>query len=212
MLKNWWRQAPATVALCGLIIACYLITAAQSLSLVDNLSGSFLADHFVLYLPLMHSPWGLLRAVGMAFLHVGPGHMLLNLMLLFLLGREVETAYGPRLYVLLWFASAVGASAVSVWLDPYVSVAGASGVAYSLMVLFAFLVAQRGGDLRAPVVLILANIAYTLMTPSVSLWGHMGGLCAGLLLSLALLARRGRWPLVLLVTAGLVAALVLRVY
>lgn len=195
MLKTWWRQAPITVALCALMILMYLLTAAQSLSLSDNLSSSTIADYSILYLPVMNEPWGPLRAITAAFMHLGPGHLVLNLMLLFLLGREIEHAYGSRLYTLLWLCGAVGASAVTVWMDPLAATAGASGVGYALMVIFAFVVAQRGGDLRAPVVLILANVAYTLMTPTVSLWGHLGGLLAGLLLSLVLLNRASmvRW-------------------
>lgn len=213
MLKIWWRQAPVTVALCVLMVLFYVATVAQSLSVVDNLSGSSLADRFILYLPAMSGPFGPLRAVGSAFMHLGPGHLVLNLLLLFLLGREVETSYGARMYLLLWFASAVGASTVTVWMDPLAAVVGASGVAYALMVLFAFLVAQRGGDLRAPIVLILANVAYTLMTPAVSLWGHMGGLLAGLLLALALLTRdrRVRWILVSGIAALFVIALLFKV-
>ncbi|MEJ5998012.1 rhomboid family intramembrane serine protease [Corynebacterium sp. H130] len=210
MLKTWWRQAPVTVALCGLMILCYLITATQSLSLLDNLPESWLADHSVLYLPVMNEPWGPMRAITAAFMHIGPAHLLLNLLLLFLLGREVEGSYGSRLYLLVWVVAAIGASTVSVWMDPLVATAGASGVGYALMVIFAFIVAKRGGDLRGPIVLILANIAYTFMTPTVSLWGHLGGLLAGLLLSLALLPRsRALW--VVLVGAFFIAGLLWRI-
>lgn len=213
MLKKWWRQAPITVALCGLIILMYVATAAQSLSLTNNLSGSSIGDSWILYLPEMTETFGPLRALGSAFMHLGPAHLILNLLLLFLLGREVERAYGPRMYLTVWLASAEGASAASVWLDPLDAVAGASGVGYSLMVLYASMVARRGGDMRAPVMLIVANIAYTLITPAVSLWGHMGGLLAGLLLSLGLLPRnkRVRWVLVLVLGLSFVGAVLLRI-
>lgn len=213
MLKTWWRQAPVTLALCGLMILMYFATAAQSLSLMDNLSGSPLADACILYLPAMGSPFGPLRGIGAAFMHIGPGHLVLNLVLLFLLGREVEGALGGRLYLFVWLAAAIGASAVTVWMDPLAATAGASGVGYALMVLFAFLVAQRGGDLRAPIVLILANVAYTLMTPSVSLWGHLGGLLAGLCLALALLARNSqlRWGFVVVILVVFIVVLLAKI-
>lgn len=208
MLKTWWRQAPVTVFLCGLMILAYLVTALQSLSILDNLSGSWLADYSILYLPAMGGTLGPLRALSSAFMHIGPGHLALNLILIFLLGREVEQTYGSRLYLLVWLIAAVGASAVTVWMDPLAATAGASGVGYALMVIFAVIVAQRGGDLRAPLVLILANVAYTFLTPSVSLWGHLGGLLTGVLLSLGLLAR---WLGVAVVGLVVVAALWWRV-
>lgn len=186
MLKAWWRQAPVTVFFCSLMIVAYVATALQSLSLMDNLSGSSLGNASLLYLPLMTSPLGPLRALLAAFMHLGPAHLTLNLVLLFLLGREVEISYGSRLYLLVWIFAAIGASTVTVWMDPLASTVGASGVGYALMVLFLFVVRRRGGDLRGPLVLILANIMYTLITPTVSLWGHMGGLLAGLVLSFGL--------------------------
>lgn len=192
------------------MILAYLATAAQSLSLLDNLAGSSIGDFSLLYLPVMSTPWGPLRAVLAAFMHLGPGHLALNLLLLFLVGRELEQFFGSRLYLLLWFISAIGASTMIVWLDPIAPTVGASGVCYSLMVLLVYVVRQQGGDLRGPIVLIAANLAYTLMTPTVSLWGHVGGLCIGTLLVGGLLLRH-RWIAVSGIGLLCVVALLYRV-
>ncbi|MEJ5928455.1 rhomboid family intramembrane serine protease [Corynebacterium sp. H128] len=193
LIQRWWQQAPATVAFCAAMILAYVATAIQSLSLVDNLSRSGIADASILYLPDMYDAWGPMRALTSAFMHIGPGHLALNLVLLFLLGREIEQYAGRGLYILVWLTAAIGASTLTVWLDPINATAGASGVGYALMALLVGVVMQRGGDLRAPIVLIIVNIAFTVITPGISLWGHLGGLLAGFLLSVALLPRSRGW-------------------
>lgn len=189
LLRRWWSQAPATVAFCVLTIVGFVITATESRSLLNNLSASAVGDWCTLYLPNMTGPFGALKALTAAFMHLGPAHLALNLMLLFLLGREVEQAVGSRLFTLLWLVSAVGASTVSVWAAPLAPTVGASGVCYALMAVFVLVMWRRGGDLRGPLVLIAANLGYTFITPAVSLWGHVGGLLVGALLAVALLPR-----------------------
>lgn len=63
---------------------------------------------------------------------------------------------------------------------------GASGALFALMAMLVGAYRQRGLDLRAPVALVLANVAYTFLADGVSLWGHLGGLCTGIVLSLFL--------------------------
>ena len=50
-----------------------------------------------------------------------------------------------------------------------------------------------------PLVLVVVNVAYTLLSPTVSLWGHLGGLAAGAAMAWPLTSRnaRTRW-----ITAG----------
>ena len=62
--------------------------------------------------------------------------------------------------------------------------AGASGALFALMVLLISVYRSRGADLRAPIVLVVVNVAYTFLTTGVSLWGHLGGLFAGIILAL----------------------------
>ena len=68
---------------------------------------------------------------------------------------------------------------------------------------------QRGLDLRAPIALVVANVAYTFLANGVSLWGHLGGLCTGLVLSLFLYRKSPvlRWGGVVVVAAVILALL-----
>ncbi|MGO7522649.1 rhomboid family intramembrane serine protease, partial [Rhizobium brockwellii] len=51
--------------------------------------------------------------------------------------------------------------------------------------------------------LVAVNVAYTLLSPGVSLWGHLGGLAAGAVMAWPLTSEkvRTRW-----ITAGVAAA------
>ncbi|AKK01922.1 rhomboid family intramembrane serine protease [Corynebacterium epidermidicanis] len=196
VFKRWYVQAPVTVLLCLAILLVYVVTALQSLSLADNLASSSLAQAWVLFLPDMGASWfGPLRALGTAFLHVGPTHLVLNVLLLFLFGREVEQTWGSKMMAMVFVTAAVGSSAFSVLMAPGSRSAGASGVGYALMILLVLIVARRGGDLRAPLVLIAVNVVFSLTMPNIALWGHVGGLLVGALQTAALSFRSGgaRW-------------------
>ncbi|MEZ2121977.1 MULTISPECIES: rhomboid family intramembrane serine protease [unclassified Corynebacterium] len=213
MIRNLYRQAPVTASTVGLIVFVFLVTAVQSRSFTGNLDHSGLGDAWVLYLPLMDdSVFGPLRALGSALLHLGIGHMVVNVFLLYLIGRETESMFGSPLMLGILVTGALGASATVVWLSPDSPTVGASGAVYALMAVFvAIAYSRQDAQVSAALVLIGVNLVYTLMTPGVSLWGHLGGLGTGVLLSLVLFGTRspsGRWVGVgLLLGSGIVAVL-----
>ncbi|WP_368502612.1 rhomboid family intramembrane serine protease [Corynebacterium sp.] len=88
---------------------------------------------------------------------------------------------------------------------------GASGALFALMALLLGVYRSRGLSLRAPIFFVLANVAYTFLASHVSLWGHLGGLCTGLILLPFLFARRKsvRWVgiAVVAVIAGVLLSL-----
>ena len=198
VLRRLFRQAPATFTLCAANVVVYLLTAVQSLSFLHNLDESSL------------------RAVGATFLHDGPAHLLFNIVMIYLLGREVEKKIGHALFSTVYFAGGVSGSALSVWLDPQHAVVGASGSAYALMAVFAGLAAKRRGstDLRGAITLILVNLGFSMLSPGVSLAGHAGGLTAGIVMAMVLTIARTmlmRWGGVLAVFGSVVGALMTRV-
>lgn len=194
MARNLYRQAPVSAATATLIIIVFMITAVQSHSITGNLNDSGLGDAWVLYLPLMDgSPFGPLRALGSSLLHLGIGHMLINVILLYLIGRETEWTFGSPLTAGILVTGALGASATVVWQSPGSPTVGASGAVYALMAVFvAIAYSRKDSQVGGALVLIGVNLAYTLMTPGVSLWGHLGGLATGALLAGVLFGVRSR--------------------
>ncbi|MBM3695013.1 MAG: rhomboid family intramembrane serine protease [Actinobacteria bacterium] len=75
-------------------------------------------------------------AVGVSmFLHGGILHLLFNMWSLWIFGNNVEEAFGPLFYLLLYAASGVAATAGFVWANPQTTVplVGASGAIAGIM-------------------------------------------------------------------------------
>lgn len=188
--SRWYRDAPATTLFTTAATLVWIITALQSLSIMNNLGDSALADAWLLWGPAVSADgvhW--FRALGAIFLHVDLGHLAINGFMLMFIGREIEQFIGTPLYTLAFLAGGIGASATVVWLDYSAPTAGASGAIFALMVLLVGVNRHRGADLRAPLVLIAVNVAYTFLASNVSLWGHFGGLFFGVLLAAVIFHR-----------------------
>lgn len=210
MLQRYGRQAPITLLLISVNLVLWIITALQARSIEYSYVGSELAHSWALWGPdFQHEPW---LALTSAFMHVGAGHVLVNMIMLLFIGREVETYLGSGLYALAYVISALGASATILWLDFTTPTVGASGAIFALMALLIGVHRQRGADLRAPIIFVLVNVVYTFLSTGVSLWGHLGGLFTGLALMPFLFSPRNdvRWFGTLAIGAVVLGLLFLR--
>jgi membrane associated rhomboid family serine protease len=129
-----------------------------------------------------HQPYRLLTA---AFLHDGIWHIGLNMLVLVLIGMQLERLLGWARYLALYLVSALGGGVLVFLLDsPGQSVLGASGAIFGLFSAF-YLVARRlRADASNILVTIGINLVLTLLIPRVSLWGHLGGLITGIIVGL----------------------------
>ncbi|TRX53324.1 rhomboid family intramembrane serine protease [Corynebacterium guaraldiae] len=192
-MKNYLRSAPVTMVLMVLCIGAWLVTAIQAKTLVTPYYKSSLAQDWTLWGPdVAAHPFMVLTA---GFMHLDAGHLLVNMVMLFFVGREVERALGSALYAAAYLISIVGSSAAVLWMDFGTPTVGASGALFALMGLLIGVYRSRGLDLRAPIVLVVANVAYSFVAENVSVWGHLGGLLTGLLLAPFLFRQRAwlRW-------------------
>ncbi len=128
-----------------------------------------------LYVP--DEPWRLLTS---AFLHNSIIHIGLNMLILVLIGQQLEQVLGWARYLALYVVAALGGSALVYLVDSPISWGlGASGAIFGLFSAF-YLVARRL-RLEASGILITIgiNLVLTLLIPNVSLWAHVGGLITG---------------------------------
>jgi membrane associated rhomboid family serine protease len=127
-------------------------------------------------------PYRLLTAT---FLHDGLLHIGLNMLILVLIGRQLEQILGWARYLLAYLVCGFGGGVAVYVLDSSNTYGlGASGAIFGLFAVF-FLVAKR---LRADANGILAtigiNLVLTVLIPNVSLWAHVGGLATGAVVGL----------------------------
>jgi membrane associated rhomboid family serine protease len=131
------------------------------------------------------------RIITAAFLHIGPVHLLLNMLALLIFGSELERQVGRWRYLAVYLLSALGgAAALQLFGEPGRPVAGASAAIYGLLGGLAVLMIVRREDLRGLLTLLAINVVISFL-PNVSLLGHLGGLVAGFVsCALLVLARR----------------------
>src|SRR5262249_10180513 len=148
-----------------------------------------LIPEFGLFGPLVASgEW--YRLVTSAFLHEGLWHIAGNMILLFFLGRILEPGIGTPRFVALYVVSLLAGSFGALLLSPERLSYGASGAVFGVLGATFVVARGRGVDALASSVgvLILFNLAISFGVPGISIGAHLGGLVAGVLSALLILA------------------------
>jgi membrane associated rhomboid family serine protease len=123
------------------------------------------------------------RIVTGGFLHAGLLHLGMNMLLLYLLGTQLEPLLGRLRFFTLYLACLIAGSFGVLLVQPTSITVGASGAIFGLM--GAALAAQRLAPHRVQLAnigaLIVVNLLITFAVPNISAGAHIGGLVAGLL-------------------------------
>lgn len=130
------------------------------------------------------------RIVTSGFIHFGALHIAFNMYLLYLLGQLLEPALGRVKFVLLYFAALVGGSAGAMILQPSGFHGGASGAVFGLMGAAFVGYSIRGVNPFSTGIgtILVLNLVITFTIPGISIGGHLGGVVAGALAGLIVLA------------------------
>jgi len=132
--------------------------------------------------------WRLLTSV---FIHGGILHLLFNAYALYVIGRQIETFYGPLRFSVVFLLAGLAGSVASMLLTPAPSI-GASGAIFGLIGAEAVFLyrnrsllgprARRG--LQNILFIAVLNLAIGLQGAfNIDNWAHIGGLLGGLSLS-----------------------------
>jgi membrane associated rhomboid family serine protease len=176
--------------LIGANVGVYLLQLAQGAPISANRGSIF--ENGALYGPLVADGewWRLLTA---AFLHYGPLHLAMNMLVLYLFGPALEGVLGSVRFLLLYLAAGLAGSAGALLLSsPTAVTVGASGAIYGLF--GAILLLERQGTYvfgGSVLPLLVLNLAITFLVPGVSIGGHLGGLAGGAL-AIFVLSRFGQ--------------------
>jgi membrane associated rhomboid family serine protease len=180
---------PVTTALIAINVVMYLIEVATgSGGLSHEANGSFV-EHTILFGPLVaEGEWYRLLTAG--FLHASIIHIGFNMLLLFFLGRLLEPSLGSVRFAFLYFAALLAGSFGALLLDPNTPSLGASGAIFGLAGATFVIARGRGLDELAGQIglLIVINLVYGFVVTDVSVGAHLGGLVAGVICGLAIVA------------------------
>jgi membrane associated rhomboid family serine protease len=204
-----------TQALIAVNVGIYLLQLAMGAGL--NANSGWIFEHGVLVASGIDSSgdtvgvaegewWRLLTA---AFLHYGPIHLGMNMLVLWLIGPALEDYLGHGRYALLYLVSGLAGSAGALLWTPNAATVGASGAIWGIMGAALILEWRRiyvfGGQAMG---LVVFNLAITFLLPGISRGGHIGGLVGGAACALVFLSLRRSPTLATLAVAGVGVACV----
>lgn len=199
------RYRLVTLALIAINVLVFAVEVLLSGMRVD-ISTRTLVDMGAMYAPLIQSPVDLYRFVTPMFLHMDLMHLGFNMVALFSVGEVLERVLGKGNYLALYFIAGITGNAVSyaadVLLGGGASVsAGASTSVFGLFVAVALLGLLHKGNRsffaqysKSMLAVIGVNVAYTLLVPSISVSGHLGGALGGLIAMFMIPAKSLRVP------------------
>ncbi len=151
------------------------------------------------------------RLITSAFLHDGIFHLAFNMYALWLLGQLLEATFGTARFLTLYVSSLLGGAFGVMLVSPESPTVGASGAVYGLLGAMVLIQKVLSGKLwRSNLgILLIVNLALTLLVPRVSIGGHIGGLAAGLFMGsiMLLLEARGAPSWVMVVSGTLLSGL-----
>lgn len=160
----------------------------------------FMIAHGAMYAPLILEKGEYYRLLTSIFMHFGIRHLVNNMLILFILGDNLERVLGKIKYLFLYLVCGVGANIVSMLIgmaDYGRTVgAGASGAIFGVIGALFVVVAKNRGQLeelssRQLAVAIFFSLCLGFTSSSVDNAAHVTGLLLGIILAFILYRRPG---------------------
>jgi len=135
------------------------------------------------------------RTVSAMFLHGGWLHLLLNMWVLWNVGRLAERLFGSAAFAFLYFATGICGSLTRIVWEPSIASVGASGAIFGVLGALLAMLFHRGARIPRSIALahwpstllfVLFNLFNGYFDPLIDNAAHVGGLLSGLLLGWAL--------------------------
>lgn len=131
------------------------------------------------------------RLITPVFLHIGWMHLLMNSVILYYLGTQLESLLGAWRFALIYLMSALSGNLASFAFNQSIS-AGASTALFGLFGVALYLGKVYTGNpavqqmAKSFGTLILINLVFGFFSSSIDLAGHIGGLAGGYLIATAI--------------------------
>lgn len=163
--------------------------------------AEFLLRRGAMYVPYVAEGGEYYRLFTCMFLHFGFEHLMNNMVVLLIVGWNLEQEVGKFRYLMIYMASGLCGNIVSavwdIWTGEYAVSAGASGAVFGLIgALFYIALRNRGriGDIsgRGIIFMIAVMLYYGFTSTGVDNAAHIGGLLSGFLFSVLLYRKRKR--------------------
>lgn len=167
----------------------------------DIEKGYFLLNHGALYWPAVVNHHEYYRLISYMFLHGGIEHLVNNMIVLLVIGNNLERAIGKWKFIVLYFGSGILAGITSLVYnmrgDQYAISVGASGAIFGVVGGMVVLVILNRGRIEAIstrqlVFFVIFSLYGGFTSQGVDNAAHIGGLVAGALIALLLYQPKGK--------------------
>lgn len=157
--------------------------------------AGFMIQHGAMYEPLVTVSGEYYRLLTSVFMHFGINHIANNMLILFILGDNLERAMGHIKYLICYLICGVGANvismAVNVKQSNAVVSAGASGAIFGVIGGLLYAVLVNHGKLenlntRQILVMILLSLYFGFTSTGVDNVAHVAGLLIGIVMAMLL--------------------------
>lgn len=190
-MKDLYRQKKAFVNIGLIAMNVIYFLYLEATGSTEN--TRFMVEHGAMYAPLVLEGGEYYRLLTSIFMHFGISHIMNNMLILYILGDNLERALGHFKYLLFYLLCGVGANVLSMLVNmgEYRSVvsAGASGAIFGVIggLLYAVLVNRgRLEDLNARqlVIMIACSLYFGFTSTGVDNAAHIGGLLFGIVMGI----------------------------
>lgn len=154
-----------------------------------------------MYAPLVVEQGEYYRIFTSMFIHIGFSHLLNNMIILFVLGDNLERALGEIKYFIFYFVCGAGANIISMLIsiqsNRLTVSAGASGAIFGVIGGLIYAVAVNKGRLedlssRQLIMLVICSLYYGFTGTGVDNAAHISGLILGILLAVVFYRKPSR--------------------
>lgn len=195
--ENRRKKAYVNAAIIAVNVICFLYL--ERLGSTENME--FMVAHGAMYAPLVLEGGEYFRLLTSIFMHFGIDHIMNNMLILFIMGDNLERALGHVKYLIFYLLCGVGANIASMLINlkdyRLVVSAGASGAIFGVVGGLLYAVAVNKGHLedlstRQLVVLIVCTLYFGFTSTGVDNTAHIAGLVMGIVLGILMYRRPKR--------------------
>ena len=164
-------------------------------------NAAFMVEHGAMYVPLVVREREYYRLLTAVFMHFGISHLVNNMVILFVLGDNLERALGKVKYLVFYLICGVGANVFSMVVSireyELAVSAGASGAIFGVIGGLLYVVIRNRGRLedlstRQLALFVACSLYFGFTSTGIDNAAHVGGLVLGFLLAAIFYRNPGR--------------------
>ena len=187
---------------CTIILIAINVIAFLALSFTGMTENAeFMLEHGAMYVPYMLEGEENYRLVTSMFMHFDMDHLLNNMLMLAVIGWNLEYEIGKIKFLIVYFGSGLCGNILSAYGDiltgEYAVSAGASGAVFGIVGALLYVALRNKGQIgeisgRGLVFMVILSLYYGFRSSGVDNLAHIGGLAAGFFLAILLYWKRNR--------------------